>query len=220
VRLDARAAFLDDGLQARRFAPGGMPGEFVAPEVEEPHQNAPALADVSGEELVEGPLGQEHRLGEGREVEADDLLEPPVDGPDASLLDVGHGRSALDALERRLVRVPSHSAGDAVVPVVDPEVEADAHVGRAVRDQVAQLVGVDTRNPAVDGEGDRVEDAALARAGGAGDDEEVEVGKVDLLRRLEGGQSLDRQRERPHAAVASSSRRSNRSRSWASGSAP
>ncbi len=220
VRLDVPEAVVDPVAQARRLPPRRLAGRLVAAEVEEPHQDPAALAGVPGEELVEGALGQEHRLRERLEVEPDDLLEPAADRPDPAPVDLRDGRSVLDALQRRLVRAPPHAAGDAVLPAVDPEVEADAHVGGPVRDQVAQLVGVHARDAAVEREGDRIEDAALAGAGGPRDDEEVEVRQVHLLHPLERGEALDRQRERPHAAVASSSRRSNRSSSRVSASAP
>jgi hypothetical protein len=69
------------------------------------------------------------------------------------------------------------------VLAVDFKVKAHAHVRGAVRDQIAKLVAADARDAAVERESDRVENAALARPSGTGDDKEVKLREIDLLRR-------------------------------------
>jgi len=105
------------------------------------------------------------------------------------------------------------NALDAIAALAEREVELDLglHAGVGVVAAHLARAALAARGVAVERVGDAVEDGGLARAGGAGDQEQRagrQQGEIHLLARGEGAEGLQAEFERFHSARASCSRRS------------
>ena len=198
--------------------PGGDP--FEQAQVEQVGQDLAAGLGVAGQELGEAALGQEDRPGEAGVVEPDQPLDDRVRlahpvGAVPVLAPAGLG-ARIGALDEDLgLAVGGHAAGDPEAFPAGLELEDDRRPRLALADQLADPV-TDPLRPPVQDERQRVEDRALARAGRAGDREQVEPLEVDQLRLAEGGEAADLEADRAHPQSSPSRTRASTSSNAAS----
>ena len=97
-----------------------------------------------------------------------------------------------------LAQLP-HDTDGRVLAVADREVEANAHLLPALRDDRKDGTFGEARDGAVQRERQRVDQAGLAGSGWADEREVVGVAEVDLDRLVEGAEPRDLKPERTHA---------------------
>ena len=233
-RLEARnhrRGFLDAGDQAVDVGVGPLQGACRRPtsldeprldvrepvRPEEPLQQCSALVRGRAQERGEVPLGQQHDLGELLHPHPQDVgqqlcrLVVAAAAWDPAAVDLlaqqGAGLFGRRPLPTLLRTVPGGGAGHLEAPARRGELAAHLRRQASLGMVAAQpAAGTRTRDPAVEGEAERVQHAGLAGPGRAVQQEQPLRGQgvdVDLLGTREGAERLDPQPVQPHAAPSS-----------------
>ena len=182
-----------------------------------------ALGRAGGEQLAELALGQQHDLAELLGLEAEQFFNERADlgglvrqrrpglavGVQTRQLGLGQHLDQLVAAQRSALLL-GHAA-HAVAPFAERKLELDLGLQRSVGMMAAHLAraALAARSVAIERVGDAIEDGGLARASGAGDQEQRarrQPSEVDFLTLGKGTKGLQDQLERLHAWRASSSR--------------
>ncbi len=189
--------------------------------VEQALQQLATLLCVGAEELGELSLRQQHHLAELREAEPEQvsdelpgLVQPRGQrGPSVwcALLEVHLGRLGRDAGPAELGSVPLRRPSDAQTPAAQRHLEhhlrSDPLVGVVAAHRPTGVAGA--RHMSVEREADGVEDARLACAGRAGEQEQTGRGErveVDALGGCERPERGDLEAMKAHQRLDSASR--------------